>query len=83
MAKRLKHEASIPNRALARFSILVGESTTIGRHPLGPNTTFHGRTTFEWLEGGAFLIMHSEIDEPDIPTAVAMFGSDDSVGLNG
>ena len=30
------------------------------------------------MEGGAFLLMHSEIDEPGIPSAVAVFGSDDS-----
>lgn len=75
-----KHEASIPNPALAPFGILVGEWTTIGTHPLVPDTTFHGRTTFGWLEGGAFLIMHSEIDEPGIPSGIAVFGSDDSEG---
>jgi hypothetical protein len=45
-----------------------------------PGKTFHGRTMFEWIEGGAFLIMRSEIDEPEIPSGIAIFGSDDTTG---
>src|SRR5881394_3290014 len=73
-----KREASIPNPALKPLSILIGEWNTVGIHPLIPDTTLHGRTAFEWLEGGAFLIMRSEIDEPGIPTGIAIFGSDDA-----
>lgn len=73
-----KREASIPNPALKSLSVLIGEWDTVGAHPLIPDTTLHGRTSFEWLEGGAFLIMHSEIDEPGIPTGIAIFGSDDT-----
>jgi hypothetical protein len=40
----------------------------------------HGRTTFEWQDGGAFLCMRSEIDEPDIPSGIAFIGSDDQAG---
>ncbi len=75
-----KREASIPNPALKPLSVLIGEWDTVGAHPLIPDTTLHGRTSFGWLEGGAFLIMHSEIDEPGIPTGIAIFGSDDSTG---
>lgn len=74
------NEAAKPNPALDPLSILVGTWSTVGTHPLVPGTTFHGRTTFDWLEGGAFLVMHSEIDEPEIPTAIAIFGSDDATG---
>jgi hypothetical protein len=80
MAEKPKHEASIPNPALEPFGVLVGKWNTVGVHPLLPGTTFHGHTTFEWIEGGAFLIMHSEIHEPGIPSGVAIFGSDDSTG---
>jgi hypothetical protein len=45
-----------------------------------PGKTFHGRTTFDWLEGGAFLIMHSRIEEPEIPSGISIFGSDDTTG---
>ena len=78
MVTKIGNEASIPNPALQSFRALVGEWQTIGSHPYVPDTIFHGCTTFDWLEGGAFLIMHSEIDEPDIPSGIAIFGSDDT-----
>jgi hypothetical protein len=76
-------EASIPNPALAPLERVVGAWTTTGTHPMVPDTVFHGRTTFEWLEGGAFLIIRSEIDEPQIPTGLAIIGSDDKLGTLG
>ncbi len=80
MAKNSKNEASIPNPALQPLSALVGEWKTVGTHPEVPDTTFHGRASFEWIESGAFLIWHSEIDEPEIPSGIAIFGSDDATG---
>jgi hypothetical protein len=73
-------EAIKPNPALASLSVLLGVWSTKGTHPLVPGTTFHGRSSFEWLEGGAFLLMRSEIDEPEIPSATAVFGTDDATG---
>jgi len=70
----------MPNPALEPFTALVGKWRTTGTHPLLPDKTFHGRTSFAWHEGGAFLIMHSAIDEPEIPDGVAIFGSDDEAG---
>lgn len=80
MAEKSNREASIPNPALKPFSVLIGTWNTVGMHPLIPDTTLHGRTSFEWLEGGAFLMMRSEIDEPGIPTGIAIIGSDDAIG---
>ena len=80
MTDRTANEASIPNPALEPLTVLVGTWKTVGTHPLVPGTTFHGRTSFSWLEGGAFLVMHSEIDEPGIPSGIAVFGSDDATG---
>jgi hypothetical protein len=71
------NEAQKPNPALKPFSALVGEWSTLGTHPYFPGKTLHGRTTFEWIEGGAFLMMRSQIDEPEIPSGIAIFGSDD------
>ncbi|HUI88620.1 MAG TPA: hypothetical protein VLX61_07815 [Anaerolineales bacterium] len=79
MVKSFDQSAAIPNPALKPFSVLIGEWNTEGTHPLFPNTVAHGRTSFEWLEGGAFLIMHSEIDEPGIPTGIAILGSDEAL----
>ncbi len=78
MTNKFTHEAAIPNPALKPFEILVGDWKTIGTHPLLPNTTLHGHTSFKWMEGGAFLIMHSEVDEAEIPSGIAVFGSDDA-----
>ena len=70
--------AAKPNPRLQSLSVLVGAWRTVGTHPLVPGKTFHGRTSFSWIEGGAFLMMHSQIDEPEIPTAIAVFGTDDA-----
>jgi hypothetical protein len=80
MSEPVDHEAAKPNPALEPLRVLVGAWNTVGTHPLVPGTTFHGRTTFDWLEGGAFLIMRSRIDEPGIPSGTAVFGSDDATG---
>jgi hypothetical protein len=77
MAKDTMHEAAIRNPALQPLSILVGEWDAVGSHPSLPDP-LHGHTSFEWLEGGAFLRMYSEINEPGVPTGIAILGSDDS-----
>jgi hypothetical protein len=79
MSQHSMQEASIPNPTLKLFSVLIGNWTTTGTHPLVPDTILHGRASFEWLENGAFLITRSEIDEPEFPSHVAIFGSDDLV----
>lgn len=70
--------AMIRNPRLAAFGPLVGEWRTGGRHSMMPGVMLHGRALFDWHEGGAFLRMRSEIEEPGIPTAVALVGSDDA-----
>jgi hypothetical protein len=78
MAKKTKNAAMIPNPALQPLSVLVGEWETVGTHRLIPNTLLHGHTSFSWIEGGAFLLTHSEIEEKvGIPNGIAIFGSDD------
>jgi hypothetical protein len=80
MAESTDNEAARPNPALKALSILVGMWKTTGTHPLVPGKVFHGNTSFEWIEGGAFLMMQSQIDEPEIPSGIAIFGTDDSTG---
>jgi hypothetical protein len=41
-----------------------------------PGITLHGHVSFTWLEGGASLCMHASIEEPEVPTGVAIFGRD-------
>jgi hypothetical protein len=74
------NKAAIPNPALQPFSVLVGEWTTSGTHPLVPNSTLQGYSLFKWVEGGAFLAWYSEIKKDGFPTGIAIFGSDDATG---
>jgi hypothetical protein len=67
-----------PNPRLQPLAVLVGEWTSVGTHPLVPGKTFHGHATFTWLESGAFLLLNFHIDEPEIPDAVAIIGTDDA-----
>ena len=39
-----------------------------------------GRASFQWIEGGAFLRWHAEVDEEGFPAGIALFGSDDATG---
>jgi len=78
MTQNFMHQASIPNPALQPFGILIGTWNTTGTHGLVPDTILHGRTSFEWLENGAFLMMRSEIDDLRFPSSIAILGSDDS-----
>jgi hypothetical protein len=78
MKKKSKHKAATQNPALELFSVLIGKWETIGTHPYLPGIVLHGHTSFNWVEGGAFLIMHSENDEEKIPGGIAIFGSDDA-----
>lgn len=69
-------EAAIPNPALKPLAFLIGEWRTEGSHPMLPGKRLHGRTSFAWCDGGAFLVMRSEIDEPEVPSGIAIFGTD-------
>jgi hypothetical protein len=76
MDEKIGKEALIPNKRLELFKPLIGTWATVGHHPMVPGKTFHGRTSFEWHEGGAFVLVRSEINEPEIPSGVVIFGSD-------
>lgn len=70
----------IPNPALDPLKPLVGEWKTTGTHPLLPGKLLEGHASFNWIEGGAFLIWHSKINEKGFPTGTAIFGSDNATG---
>jgi hypothetical protein len=78
MNQNFGQKASIPNPALEPFRVLLGNWNTTGTHGLVPNTILHGHTSFEWLEGGAFLMMRSEIEDPRFPQGIAIIGRDDT-----
>jgi hypothetical protein len=80
VAEKIGAKACKPNAALKVFEPLIGEWRTTGSHPYFPDVELHGRTSFEWIEGGAFLMMRSEIDHPKFPDGIVIFGSDDAAG---
>jgi hypothetical protein len=78
MERKVGHEALKPNPELRALEVVIGSWDTVGTHPFLPGKTLHGKAAFEWIEGGAFIVMRSEIDEPEIPSGIAIFGSDDA-----
>jgi hypothetical protein len=80
MSDKIGAKALRTNPALKLFEPLVGEWQTTGSHPYFPDVELHGRTSFEWTLGGAFLMTRSEIDHPKFPDGIAIFGSDDEAG---
>ena len=70
-------KARMPNAVLKPLERLIGEWRTTGTHPAVPGTTLNGRASFAWLEGGAFMIWRSQIDDRLFPEAIAIFASDD------
>lgn len=59
--------------ALAAFDVLVGTWDTEGKHRLFEEVVY-GTTTFEWLEGGHFLIQRSQVDDEHFPDAITIIG---------
>ena len=80
MENSIYNAAAIPNPALEPFSVLIGEWKTTGSHPKLPGVVISGHTSFNWLEGGAFIKMYSRMDEEKIPDGIAIFGSDNTKG---
>jgi hypothetical protein len=50
-----------PNPALNSLDVMVGTWELKGRES-GPVGEIHGRPTFEWMEGGFYLVQHVDID---------------------
>jgi hypothetical protein len=50
-----------PNPALESLGVMVGTWDLKGRES-GPEGEIHGRPTFEWMEGGFYLVQHVDID---------------------
>ena len=69
--------ALMPNPRLELLFPFIGTWRTTGSHPMMPGQILRGQTSFAWHLGGAFVIMHSEMEQTEVPAAVAIFGSDD------
>jgi hypothetical protein len=63
--------------ALEPFEALIGAWTTEARHPL-VDAVVAGTITFEWLEGGHFIVQRSRNDHELFPDAICVIGAAES-----
>jgi len=71
------------NPALQRLSLLIGEWDvwfSAMSFQSDPSAVAHGHSSFQWLEGGAFLVEHSEADSAEAPRGILIIGPDDAAG---
>lgn len=63
--------------ALEPFDALIGTWATEATHPL-VDAVVPGTITFEWLEGGHFVVEHSSNDHESFPDAISVIGPPES-----
>ena len=69
------------NPALASFEPLIGTWDTEVKHRLFDEVVY-GTTSYEWLEGGQFIVLRSHVDHPAFPDVLAVIGApEDGDGL--
>jgi hypothetical protein len=62
---------------LAPFEALIGTWSTEAKHRL-VDEVVPGSSTFEWLEGGHFVVMRSDNDHELFPDAISVIGRPES-----
>ena len=67
---------------LEHLDRLAGEWETESTHPLLPDTVVRGHATFEWLEGGHFLIWREHAEHPDFPDSISILGCEVEEGAD-
>jgi len=55
------HDQPGPNPALKSLDVMVGTWDLKGRES-GPDGEIHGQVTFEWMEGGFYLVQRVDFD---------------------
>ena len=68
------------NPALDQLAVFIGEwsiEITSMSFDEDPSAVARGQSEFAWLEGGAFLIQHSEIAASAFPRSTEVIGPDD------
>jgi len=63
-----------PRVKLEPFRALIGEWTIEMTHPMLEDAVVRGRATYEWLEGGRFLIQRAVNEPPDFPDSLCVIG---------
>ena len=62
---------------LAPFDVLIGSWSTEAKHRLVDEVVL-GSATFEWLEGGHFVVLRSHNDHELFPDAISVIGRPES-----
>jgi hypothetical protein len=65
---------------LDHLEAFVGEWESETVHRLLPDTVVRGRASFEWLEGGYFMIQRSQMEHPDFPDGIFILGCEEPDG---
>jgi hypothetical protein len=65
--------------ALDPFDVLIGTWATAATHPQF-DAVVAGSTTFEWLDGGHFLVQRSHNDHELFPDAISVIGAPETGG---
>ena len=60
--------------ALVGFDALIGTWDTEARHRLMDDEVIRGSATFEWLEGGHFVVLRDRHDHPLFPDSISVIG---------
>ena len=69
------------NPALERLSPFVGEwdmEISSLSFQEDPSAMVRGHASFEWLQGGAFLLERFQVSHPDFPHGISIIGTDDA-----
>lgn len=81
MSKREQGPQGPSNPALERLGVFVGKwniEITSMSFRADKTAVAHGHTSFDWIEGGAFLMQHSEVPDSDFPSGISIMGPDDA-----
>lgn len=74
------------NPALERLSVFLGEwdiEITSMSFEADKTAVVRGRASFEWIEGGAFLLERFEVPNTDFPRGISIIGPDDAAETYG
>ena len=63
---------------LVHLEPMIGEWELTGSHPMLPGDVIRGRATFEWFDGGHFLIWRSTSEHKAIPNGMSIIGPRDA-----
>ena len=77
-------QPSMINPGLDALGVFIGDwEIEISSVRDNPSARIHGSASFQWLEGGAFLLQHTQIPGSPFPATTAVIGPDDAAGTFG